>query len=74
VLLAPPRGAHPWPERNSSTRFGQLPPEPIDYTPAEPLVVVEVNADTAFEEGRWRHATLFRRLRLDLTPDDLALS
>ena len=30
-------------------------------------VVVEVEADTAFEYGRWRHLTRYRRLRLDLS-------
>lgn len=47
AVLAPPRGAHPWPDRIPSSRFGQLPPEPVDYTPAEPSIVVEVDADAA---------------------------
>lgn len=68
--LTPPRRGHPWPERLPSSRFGQLPPEPVPYTRAEPRVVVEVDADVCWEEGRWRHATKFRRVRLDLRPDD----
>jgi hypothetical protein len=53
-------------------RFGQLPPEPVDYTQAEPLLVVEVDADVCWEQGRWRHPTAFRRLRVDLRVADLA--
>ena len=71
-LLVPPQRAHPWPERISSSRFGQLPPQPVDYTPSEPLLVVEVDADTCFEQQRWRHATTYRRVRGDLEPADLA--
>jgi ATP-dependent DNA ligase len=33
-LLVPPQGKHPWPERISSSRFGQLSPRPVSYTPA----------------------------------------
>jgi hypothetical protein len=71
ALLVPPRARHPWPARISSSRFGQLPPEPVDYTPAEPRLVVEVDADICWEQGRWRHPTTFRRLRVDLLADDL---
>jgi ATP-dependent DNA ligase len=70
-LLVPPQRAHPWPQRISSSRFGQLPPQPVDYTPTEPLVVVEVDADTCFEQQRWRHATTYRRVRGDLELADL---
>ena len=45
--------------------------ESIDYTPTEPLLVVEVDADICFEQGRWRHATAFRRVRGDLQPTDV---
>ncbi|MFC5142015.1 hypothetical protein ACFPK1_27540 [Actinomycetospora rhizophila] len=37
-----------------------------------PELVVEIEADTAFEQGRWRHATRFLRVRRDLSVDDLA--
>jgi ATP-dependent DNA ligase len=72
ALLVPPQRVHPWPERISSSRFGQLPPQPVDYTPTEPLLVVEVDADICFEQQRWRHATTYRRVRGDLEPADLA--
>lgn len=71
-LLVPPQGVHPWPERIPASRFGQLGAEPVDYTPTEPAVVVEVDADVCFEQDRWRHATIFRRVRSDLEPVDLA--
>jgi ATP-dependent DNA ligase len=71
AMLIPPRGRHPWPPRISSSRFGQLPPEPVDYTQAEPLLVVEVDADVCWEQGRWRHPTVYRRPRVDLLAADL---
>jgi hypothetical protein len=43
----------------------------VDYTPTEPLLVVEVDADVCFEHERWRHPTRFRRVRGDLQPADL---
>ena len=71
-LLVPPQRVHPWPQRISSSRFGRLPPQPLDYTPTEPLLVVEVDADICFDQQRWRHATTYRRVRGDLEPADLA--
>ena len=70
VRLTPPRRDRPWPERLPSSRFGQLPPEPIPYIQAEPQVVVEVDADVCWEQDRWRHATKYLRVRPDLHPDD----
>jgi hypothetical protein len=72
AVLMPPRRAHPWPERIPSSRFGQLPGDLVDYTPTEPLLVVEVDADVSFEHDRWRHPTRYRRVRSDLRPTDLA--
>jgi ATP-dependent DNA ligase len=43
----------------------------VKYTPSEPNLVVEVDADVCSEQDRWRHATRFRRLRLDLQASDL---
>lgn len=71
ALLAPPQGWHPWPAQISSSRFGQLPPEPVVYTRAEPQLVVEVDADICWEQGRWRHPTVFRRLRVDVRANEL---
>jgi hypothetical protein len=71
ALLVPPQRAHPWPERIPPSRFGQLPGDLVDYTPTEPMLVVEVDADVCFEHDRWRHPTAFRRVRSDLRPADL---
>jgi hypothetical protein len=71
AVLQPPTRIHPWPVTIPSTRFGQLPAQPVDYTPVNPAVVVELDADVAFEFGRWRHPIAVRRLRLDLTAEDI---
>jgi ATP-dependent DNA ligase len=74
AVLEPSTRVHPWPTTILSTRFGQLPPTPVEYTLVSPTLVVELDADVAFEQGRWRHPTALRRLRPDLTPQDLANS
>ena len=48
-----------------------MPGDLVDYTPTEPLLVVEVDADVSFEHDRWRHPTRYRRVRSDLRPMDL---
>jgi hypothetical protein len=35
-------------------------------------VVVEVAADNAFEQGKWRHLIRFVRVRPDLSPEEAA--
>jgi hypothetical protein len=59
---------------DTSSRLGQLPRTPVAYTPAEPQLVVEVDADVCWEQDRWRHATAFRRIRADLRPRDIPLA
>ncbi|GAA4758157.1 ATP-dependent DNA ligase [Actinomycetospora chibensis] len=71
-LLRSPRTEHPWPLRLPSSRFGQTPGSEIEYTQVEPELAVEVETDTAYEQGRWRHATKYLRLRPDLAPEDVA--
>jgi hypothetical protein len=71
AVLQPPTRIHPWPVTIPSTRFGQIPAKPVDYTPVNPAVVVELDADVAFEFGRWRHPIAVRRLRLDLAAEDI---
>jgi hypothetical protein len=71
ALLRSPQQAHPWPERIPSSRFGQPPGDLVDYTPTEPLLVVEVDADVCFEHDRWRHPKGYRRVRLDLLADEI---
>jgi ATP-dependent DNA ligase len=71
-LLRPAPPGHPWPPRLPASRFGQMPGDEIDYVQVAPELVVEIEADTAFEQGRWRHATRFLRVRHDLSVTDLA--
>ena len=58
---------HPWPLELSTRQLGRFSREPVAITRVEPPVIVEVEADTAFEHGRWRHLTRYRRLRPDLS-------
>lgn len=70
-VLEPPGRTHPWPRTIPSSRFGQLPSQPVAYTKVKPRVVVELDVDTAFENYRWRHACRFLRIRRDLKAADL---
>jgi ATP-dependent DNA ligase len=58
---------HPWPLELSTRQLGRFSREPVAITRVEPTVIVEVEADTAFEHGRWQHLTRYRRLRLDIS-------
>jgi hypothetical protein len=68
-VLTLPTAQHPWPSTLPSSRFGQR--QPVSYTQVRPSVVVELDVDTAYEQERWRHPTVFPRLRPDLRPADL---
>jgi ATP-dependent DNA ligase len=68
-LLAPlvaPLSASPWPNPLPARWANLTGGRPVDYTPIHPVLVVEVDADTAFEHGRYRHALRYRRIRADL--------
>jgi hypothetical protein len=52
-------------------RFGLPGGEPVEYIPVEPAVVVEIETDSCFELGRYRHPVKFLRVRTELLPDDL---
>jgi hypothetical protein len=71
AVLTLPSARHPWPATLPSSRLGQLPSEPLSYVQVRPDVVVEIDADTAYEHDRWRHPTVYRRIRPDLRPVDL---
>ena len=70
--MVPPQRSHPWPERIPVSRFGQLPGDSVEYTPTEPLLVVEVDTDMGFDHHRWRHSTALRRVEAELHPVDLS--
>ncbi len=72
----PRRGtvAHPWPEPLPPSWSGQLDrPEPLRYVQVDPTVVAEIDADVAFEHGRWRHRVRYGRARSDLSVYDVPL-
>nr|WP_092880736.1 hypothetical protein [Actinopolymorpha cephalotaxi] len=67
-LLAAPIDGHPWPARLTVNWRSA----PTDYVQVDPLVVVEISADTATDAGRrWRHAVPMLRIRADLRPGDV---
>lgn len=71
---APPGCATPWPRPLPATWTGQLDgAEPLEYTPVEPTLVVEIEVDTAYEHHRWRHRVRYLRPRLDLAVRDMPL-
>jgi ATP-dependent DNA ligase len=64
--------AHPWPQPLPAGwlgRFGMG--SPLAYTQVEPVIVVEILADTAAEHDRHRHAVRLVRLRPDLAATDI---
>ncbi|OKI40591.1 ATP-dependent DNA ligase [Micromonospora sp. CB01531] len=72
----PRRGAvaHPWPNPLPASWSGQLDrPEPLPYVQVDPTVVAEIDADVAFEHGRWRHRVRYARARPDLSVYDVPL-
>ncbi|WP_027661442.1 ATP-dependent DNA ligase [Salinispora fenicalii] len=80
ALLAPPRipldgsVAHPWPHPLPASWSGQFDrSEPVAYTRVEPSVVAEIDADVAFEHGRWRHRVRYARARPEMSIRDVPL-
>jgi ATP-dependent DNA ligase len=71
--LWPPTGSHPWPTPLPAGRAGGFAgPRLLPVTLVEPAVVVEIEADQAYEYGRWRHLARYRRLRPELHPRGLS--
>jgi ATP-dependent DNA ligase len=74
----PPSGAttsqHPWPNPLPAGWHGHFQhSQPEPYLPVEPVVVVEIDVDVAYEQGRFRHPVRYRRARADLAIDDAPL-
>jgi ATP-dependent DNA ligase len=64
--------SHPWPP-NVSTRagaWGSASHRPV--TRVDPTLVVEVETDSTYKEGRFRHVTRLLRLRPDLSARELS--
>jgi hypothetical protein len=70
ATLKPAPPAHPWPDEIANIRFGsggaRTPIAKVD-----PMVVVEVLADSALMGVAFRHPIRFVRLRPDLDAGDL---
>ncbi|MER5338475.1 hypothetical protein [Micromonospora sp. NPDC002717] len=82
AVLSPPRFGrhrraavvHPWPQPLPASWSGQWDrPEPLEYVQVEPTVVVEIEADVAFEHQRWRHRVRAVRARPDMSVYDVPL-
>lgn len=69
TVLTPAGGDHPWPDEVSSSRFGASRAKLV-LTKVEPVIVAEVLADSALQEGAFRHPVRFVRQRPDLSPTD----
>ncbi|MFB0620803.1 hypothetical protein [Streptomyces sp. AGS-58] len=70
ALLTLAGADHPWHGVRFSAGSGR---GDLDFTLVQPGLVAEFLADTAVDEGRWRHPVRFVRVRDDLDIDDLPL-
>lgn len=61
---------HPWHGIRFSAGWGR---GDLDFTPVRPELVAEFLADTAVDDGRWRHPVRYVRLRDDLGLEDVPL-
>ncbi|GAA4157243.1 ATP-dependent DNA ligase [Gryllotalpicola daejeonensis] len=66
-VIAKPAGSHPWPKTREANRWRH---ESSELTLVEPFVI-EISADTARDDGVFRHPVRFVRLRPEMTPADL---
>jgi len=70
--LEPGGDEHPWPVELPAGRTGSFSRgRRLAVVRVAPVLVVEVEADSAFEHGRWRHLTRYARARPDLLPSDV---
>ncbi|MFI2371176.1 DUF2188 domain-containing protein [Streptomyces sp. NPDC018833] len=68
-LLTRAGPGHPWHDVRVSSHWGSR--DPLDFIPVAPALVAEFFGDVAVDAGRWRHPVRVRRLRSDMTPDDV---
>ncbi|MHA4818785.1 ATP-dependent DNA ligase [Streptomyces aculeolatus] len=67
--LAPAADDHPWHGRRFSAGWGTR--AALEYHPVQPELIAEFVGDTTVDDGRYRHAVRFSRLRDDLTPSQI---
>ena len=70
ILTAAPAASHPWPVEISGGHFGG---GSVAITHVDPVVVVEIAADTALQAGRHRHPIRMVRVRSDLAAADIRI-
>ncbi|MFD7161229.1 ATP-dependent DNA ligase [Kribbella sp. NPDC059898] len=70
AALTPAAPDHPWPDEISAYPWSSRATKQV-LTKVDPQVVVEVSADTATQGRHARHLMRYRRIRPDLTPEDL---
>ncbi|MFE6523756.1 hypothetical protein [Streptomyces sp. NPDC057794] len=68
--LRPADPDHPWRGRRFSAGWGTR--GELEYHPVRPDLVAEFLADTAVDEGVYRHPVRFLRLRDDLTAQQVS--
>jgi ATP-dependent DNA ligase len=64
--------AHPWPAEIPMGAIGHWARGVQPIHRVEPTLVVEVSADRAVDNGRWRHLTRYVRARPELDPREVA--
>ncbi|OEU98523.1 DNA ligase [Streptomyces qinglanensis] len=68
-LLAPADPGHPWEDARFRSGWGNR--DILAHRCVAPELVVEFEADVAFDEGRWRHPVRVRRLLRDTAPGEV---
>jgi hypothetical protein len=73
ICSGPPGAEHPWPSELPAGRLGAFAREPLAVTLVGPALVVEVEADTAFEFGSIGSGPtpLVSCARAELSPSDI---
>ncbi|MGP3988859.1 ATP-dependent DNA ligase [Streptomyces sp. 3N207] len=68
-LLTPAGPDHPWTDVQFRSGWGTR--DILAHRCVVPELVVEFEADVAFDAGRWRHPVQARRIRAELAPEDV---
>jgi ATP-dependent DNA ligase len=75
ALLEPMTGQHPWPADVPMGGAGGWTRERArPLTRVNPMLVVEIEAGSAYADQHWRHIVKFIRPRPDLTPEEIDLA
>lgn len=69
AILVPGDAGHAWAQRRFSSGWGRK--ELLNFTTVDPVIIVEIRADTAVDHGRYRHPVRLLRTRTDLALADV---